>query len=214
VIRARLGLIALFALLFAFAVFAQEHAPAAQTESGQPVAAKAEHAAEAENEGHLEAWKWANFLILAGVLGWMIAKNAPAFFRSRTEEIQRGITEAAKLKQDAEARAAKMEVRMASLQREIGHLRAESAAEIAKGAELIRQESEHHMVRVQAQGEQEIASVLKHAEKELKAYSAQLAVQLAGQRIEQRMSMNTQEALIDGFLRQLARKSASPEARI
>ena len=209
----RVCLIALFSLLFGFAVFAQEPAPA-HTGGEQAVSGKVEHAVEAENEGHLEMWKWANFLILAGVLGWLISKNAPAFFLSRTEQIQRGIAEAASLRQDAEARASKMEVRMASLQSEIEHVRADAAAEIAREAERIRLETEHHMARVQAQGEQDIASFSKHLEKELKSSAAQLAIQLAEQRIQHGMSMDTHETLIDTFLRQLARKAASPEARL
>jgi F-type H+-transporting ATPase subunit b len=210
----RLTLVALFALLFGFAAFAQEHVPAAHAEGGHAEAAKSEHAAEGEHEGNLEVWKWANFAILAGLLGWGIAKSAPPFFRSRTEEIQRGIREAAALKQEADANAAKMEVRMASLEREIEHVRAEASAEIAKETERIRKETEQQTARLQSHGEQEIAAFVKHSEKELKAYSAELAVQLAAERIRHRMSEDTHEALIDVFLRQLARKSSQPEARL
>jgi F-type H+-transporting ATPase subunit b len=205
--------IAVLALLFGFALLAQEHAPAAHAEDGQPVSAKVEHEAGAENEGNLEIWKWANFLILAGVLGWMIAKNAPAFFQSRTEEIQKGIAEATRLKEEAEARATKMEMQMASLTSEIEHLRADARAEMAKETERIRREAEQQMARLQARGQQEIVAITNHAQKDLKAYTAALAVQLAAERIHGRMSGDTQNSLFDGFLRQLDRKAGSPEAR-
>ncbi len=205
--------IALLALLFGFAVFAQEHAPAAHAEGAQSVSEKVEHVAGEESEGNLEIWKWANFLILAGLLGWVIAKNAPAFFQSRTEEIQKGIAEATRLKEDAEARAAKMEMQMASLTSEIEHLRAEAKGEMAKETERIRQEAQQHMARLQAHGEQEISAIANHAQKDLKAYTAVLAVQLAAERIRGRMSADTQNSLFDGFLRQLDRKAGSPEAR-
>lgn len=200
----RLALIAFFAGSLAFA---QEHAPEAQQ-----VSAKAEHAS--ENEGNLEVWKWANFLILAAVLGWLIAKSAPPFFRSRTAEIQRGILEATKMREDAEARAAQMETRMASLQSEIEHVRADSKAAMEREAARIRQETEQQMARVLARGEQEIEAQTKHAEKDLRAFSAQLAIQLAQQRIKARMSGDTQNALFDGFLKQLDERAGSPETRL
>ena len=209
-----LTFVAVLAILFGFALVAQEHAPAAHAQGGQPIAEKVEHAAGEESEGNLEIWKWANFLMLAGVLGWMIAKHAPAFFQSRTEEIQKGIAEATRLKEEAEARAAKMEMQMASLTSEIEHLRADAKVEMAKETERIRQEAEQHMARLQAHGEQEIAAIATHAQKDLKAYTAALAVQLAAERIRGRMSGDAQNSLFDGFLRQLDRKVDSPEAHL
>jgi len=200
----RVALIALLALSLRIVVFGQEHA--------QPAANAVNEGRGTGATGHLEAWKWANFIILAGVLGWMIGKSAPTFFRRRTDEIQRGISEAAALKQDAEARASKVELRMASLQSEIEHVRAESKSEMEKEAARIRQETQHYRTRIQGHGEQEVDAHSRHIEKELRAYSAQLAIELAGQRIRARMSGDTQNALVDGFLKQLDRQSSSAEA--
>ena len=46
-------------------------------------------------------WKWANFAILAGGLGYLIAKNAPAYFESRNKEIRGGLQEARKLSEES-----------------------------------------------------------------------------------------------------------------
>ena len=200
-----LACVALFTLLLDVAAHGQEQA---QPPTTNPVVE--ERGTEAF--GRLEAWKWANFIILAGVLGWMIGKSAPPFFRRRTHEIQRGIAEAAAMKQDAEARAAKVEMRMASWQSEIEHVRAEAKSEMEKEAARIRQETQQYIGRIQGHGEQEIDAHSRHVEKELRAYSAQLAIQLAEQRIRSRMSGDTQNALVDGFLKQLDRQSSSAEA--
>lgn len=183
-----------------------EHAVA---ETGGRQAAKGEHGGEAEGEGNLDIWKWANFAILAGILGWMIAKGAPAFFRNRTEQIQRGIAEAAKIKQEADARAAKMELRMASLQNEVEEIRAEAKSNIAAEADRIRKDTEHQMARIKVQSEREIESFIKHAEQELRAFSAQLAIELAEQRIRARIDSRSQNTLFDGFVRQLDGKARS-----
>ncbi len=159
------------------------------------------------DEGNFEYWKWANFAILAVLLYWFVSKNAPAFFRARTAEIQKGIAEASQLRAEADARAASMETRMAALQSEIEQVRAESAAIMANEAERLRQETEKSLVRVMAHGQQEIEAATKHAQKDLRAYSAQLAIQLATERIRQRMSGGAQDRLFDQFVHQLDKQT-------
>ena len=49
----------------------------------------------------------------------------------------------------------------------------------------------------------EIASAAKLARQELKAYSADLAVQLATRQIRERLTPTTQDQLVDNFVKQL-----------
>ena len=51
--------------------------------------------------------------------------------------------------------------------------------------------------------EQEIASAAKAARTDLKRYSAQLAVELAERKLRDRMTPDTQNALVRGFVRHL-----------
>jgi F-type H+-transporting ATPase subunit b len=157
-------------------------------------------------------WKWANFAILAAGLGYLIRKNAPAFFRQRSEEIQRGILEASKEKTDAEARAAAIDRRLAGLASEIESLRSEARAEIAAEGERIGRETEQRLQRIQSQSVQEIALMSRGARDELRKYSADLALDLARQRIRSRMTPDVQDGLVDGFLQDL-RSSPAPGAR-
>lgn len=152
-------------------------------------------------------WKWANFAILAVVLGWLISKHAGSFFQSRTESIQSGIAEATKVRQEAEARAADIERRVSALETEIAELRQKSREEISREGERIRTETEAQIRKIQAQAEAEIASAAKHATHDLKAYSAQLALQLAEQQIRGRMTPATQESVVSTFIRELNGKA-------
>jgi F-type H+-transporting ATPase subunit b len=173
----------------------------------------AEASAEGEHGPNLDLWKWVNFAILAGVLGWGISKTAPGFFRSRSEEIQRGITEATRIRQEAETRAAKMEMRMASLQSEIDQLRADARSEMAHEGERIRKEVEAQIARIRSHGEHEIEAMTKHAEQSLRAYAGSLALDLAEQRIRNRMTPDAQNTLVDGFIRQIGRQTPASEVR-
>ena len=109
-------------------------------------------------------WKWANFAVLAGGLGYLIGKNAGPFFRSRTEEIQKGIRDAAEVRAEAEARAAAIESKIGNLSGEIERiLKATSKAEIAAEGARIQAETQAQIAKIQAQAEMEIASATKQA---------------------------------------------------
>ncbi len=172
----------------------------------------AQGAQEAEPGDPWLGWKWANFAILAVGLGYLIRKSAPAFFQQRSQEIQQGILEATRVKQDAEARSAAIERRLAGLESEIAGLRTTARAEIATEGERINRETEQRLQRIQVQAAQEIALMSRSARGELRKYSAQLALDLAQQRIRSRMTQDVQDGLVDGFLRDL-RYQVTPEAR-
>lgn len=201
-------------VLLATACFAQ-HSDAPPAEAAGHGSAHAKAAIE-QGEAHEEApmqneiwWKWANFAILAAGLGFLIGKNAGPFFRGRSEEIQKGIADASAMRAEAEARAAAIEQRIGNLNAEIETLRANSREEIAREAERMRAETAQQIAKIQRQAEADIVSAAKHATQELKAYSADLAVNMAAQQIRQRMDARTQEQLTGAFVDDMRRKAAS-----
>jgi len=189
-----------------------------QEPAGQPAspdhAPTVAHAQEAAQHGEGEApmpneilWKWANLAVLVGVLWFLVGKGAATFFRSRTEEIQRGIREAAQVRADAEARAAQIESKISNLSGEIEQIRAASKVEISAEAARIQAETQAHLSKIQAQAEREIASATKQASVELRAYAAQLAVEIAEKQIRQRLDTTIQEDLANGFVNDLRQEA-------
>lgn len=171
----------------------------------------AEEKKEAEASDPMMGWKWANFAILAAGLAYMIAKNAPPYFAARSKEIQQGIAEATQTKQDAEAKAAAIDRRMAALESEVAKLRAEAKDEISAEGGRISRETQQRLQKIQSQGEQEIALMSRGAQDDLKKYAAQLALDLAQQRIRSRMTKDAEDGLLDAFVADLRRQSS--EAR-
>ena len=167
-------------------------------------------------EGHEEApmpneiwWKWANFAILAAGLGYLVGKNAGPFFRARTEEIQKGIAEASKVRAEAEQRAAQIEARVANLSAEVESIRAKSKEEISAEGVRVQAETEAQLAKIQARTESEIASAAKQASLQLKAYSAQLALELAEKQIRQKLDQPTQSDLTGAFISDLRKQADS-----
>jgi F-type H+-transporting ATPase subunit b len=156
-----------------------------------------------ESEGGLEVWKWANFLLLAGALGYMIGKNAPAFFAARSEQIGKDMADARKEREAAEERAAEVDRRLANLEAEIASLRAHAQEEAEAETQRLAQHTAAEIARIQARAEQEIVSAGKVARLELKRHAAELAIGLADQKIRARLTPETQDALVRGFVHDL-----------
>jgi len=178
------------ALLTAVPVLAQETAQ--------------EKSAESHEEGNLEVWKWANFAILAAVLGWLIAKNAGPMLAARSAEIREGLAAGERAKAEADARAAAVDARLAGLEKTISGLQAEAAQEREREAARIRQETQNELARMKRNAEMEIESATKLARLEVQRHAATLALDLAEQKVRARMSPASEKILLDRFVSELS----------
>jgi F-type H+-transporting ATPase subunit b len=182
---------------------AQEHGQASE---------KAGHGEKAEHEGghegakDLGAWKWANFAILAAGLGYLLTKQVGPYFAAQSLAIRKGIEDAKTLSADAEKRAAAMEARLANLGAEVEALRKSAKEEANREGDRIRQETQQELAKVRANADHELNSALKAAQAELKHYSGQLAIDLARNKVRERMTAADQDALVRGFVADLARR--------
>ena len=179
-------------LCCALSMFAQ--GPEGQGHEGKEGAEKAEPSM---------TLKWANFALLAIGLGYLVAKTLPPVFQARNEEIRKGISEAQALKKDAEKRAAEVDARMRTLGNEIERLRAESKVEMQQEGERIRQETARQIARHESQAQLEIESTVKLARRELKTFAAQLALDLAEQRVRAKLDATAENGLFDAFVQDL-----------
>lgn len=148
-------------------------------------------------------WEWLNFAILVGVLGYMARKYAPPLFQARSQEIHQALAEAAKAKKDAEAHAAAIELRLKNLKSEVDSLWQNARAEMNAEGDRIRRETERHLTRIQEQTAQEIDLTARAARDELRKYAADLAIGLAQQRLQARITPEVEQNLVEGFLQDL-----------
>jgi len=149
-------------------------------------------------------WKWANFALLAIGLGYLVRKNLPPVFQSRTEEIQRGIVEAQAMKRDAEKRAAEMQAKLESLGADIEKFRTQARSEMEQESARIAEETGRQLEKLKRQTELEIETAGKIAQRELRSYAARFALELAETRIRGMLDAKTEGALIQDFVRDLS----------
>ena len=144
-----------------------------------------------------------NFAIFFAGLVWVVKKVLPNGFGPRTVEIQKGIEEARKASADASARLAEIEGRLARLDAEISGIRMAAEADFSLEEQRIKAAAEQDASHVIAAAEQEIAAAARTAQRELKAFVADLAVDLAEKKIK--VDEATDQALVRGFAVQLGK---------
>jgi F-type H+-transporting ATPase subunit b len=167
-------------------------------------AAFAAEGGEAKHEGGDQLLqKWVNFAILAGGIGFIAVKAGGPAFKAKKQEILDGLSEGTRRAEAAAEKAAEIDRRMAGLQDEVAALRVKANVEMTAEAERIQQETLEQIAKVEHGAEADIATAAKTARQELKAYVADLALDLARQKVAAKMDDPTQAALVDRFARGL-----------
>ena len=151
-----------------------------------------------------ELWKWPNFLLLAGLLGYLIRKHGAPLLVSRSQQIREGLEAGEKAKAEAEARAVVVQAKIANLGHDIAALRAAAHADLEREAERIRRDAEAEMSRIGQHTAMEIISIGKQTRLELRQFAAKLALDLAERKIRARMSPEVQSTLLHNFTGDMA----------
>ncbi len=142
-----------------------------------------------------------NFVVIAGAVTWFMRSSLPGMFRSRTLSIRKTLDEAQRASADATRRLSDIEGRLAKLDNEIATLRAQAEAEAAEEEKRIKATADEEAHKIIESAGQEIEAAGRLAQRELKAYAADLAVSLAEKRIQ--VDPTTDRALVSTFVGQL-----------
>ena len=150
-----------------------------------------------------ELWTWVNFGVVALLMGYLAVKFGGPALRGRAAEILDDLATAAKRAEAAAARAAEIDRLMAGLEQTAAEIRTGALAEMAREAERVQYETARLIQKVEANAQAEIEAAAKHARAELQSLSAQLALDLARQKVVARMTPAAQTGLVDGFVHNL-----------
>lgn len=160
----------------------------------------------------MEVWKWANFAILSGILGWLIAKNLGPLLVTRSQQIQEGLAAGVKAQADAEVRAAAVTAKLSGLGNTIATMRADAKTEREREGARIQRETVAELDRVQNNAAFEIESATKLARLSVQRFAAKLAIDLAEQKVRTSMSPDVQAALVQGFVSEIGAVNSAGRA--
>jgi F-type H+-transporting ATPase subunit b len=138
-----------------------------------------------------------NSAVLIFVFAFFLFKFVPGFLRRRSETIQKDLSLARTATEDANRRLAQVEARLSRLGSEIEAIRQQAERDSLEDEKRIAAALEAERERIVASAEQEIAAAQAAAQRELKKFAADLAVDSALHRIQ--LSADTDRALIRDF---------------
>ena len=149
-------------------------------------------------------FRWIQFIVVFGGVGYLLAKKAPAYFRRRAETIVASITESTKVREEAKRHLREAEEKLRRLDQELAEMRQGAQREAAAEAERIRAATQDDAKKIERAAQGEIDAAERAARMELKALAARLAVERAEVLIRKQMTPQTESALLQSFTRNLA----------
>lgn len=138
-----------------------------------------------------------NFFVLLGLLIWFLARSLPKIFGARTESIQKQLVEARKASEEATQRMSAVEQRLARLDEEIAAIAAQAEKTSDLDAERIKASAEEDKNKIVAAAEQEIAAAAANAQRQIRQFAAELAIDQAARRLS--ISAETDRLLVQSF---------------
>jgi F-type H+-transporting ATPase subunit b len=151
-------------------------------------------------------WKSANFIILVGLLYWLLAGKLKEFFVDRGKNIRKALEDAIAAKEEAEKKFKEYELRLEKANEEIAKIsemiKAQGEAEKQKIIEDARKMAEKMKEDTQARMEQEF----KKAGSQLRAEAALLSVQMAEELLKKNLSAKDHETMVRDYLDKVVKK--------
>ena len=143
-------------------------------------------------------FEWINTLIILLVIVLPIAKFLPKALRKRRETLKQNLEEARKTTTDANARLSAVEAQLSRLDEEIAKIRAQVESEITQDETRIKSTIGEETARIVAAAEQEISVAAAQAQRGLKAFAADLAIDQAVKQLT--LTAENDRALIEEFV--------------
>jgi F-type H+-transporting ATPase subunit b len=178
----------------------QPNARGAQTQAHTTAGAGEEH----HDEGILPTVaKLFNFAVLVGVLVYFLKSPIAAYLQSRSTQIRQDLVTAADMRAAATAQLAEIDRKLQALPAELDALRARGAEDVRTEKVRIAEAAAAERERLLDQTRREIDMRLRIARRDLVEHAAELAVQVARERISRSITTDDQLRMLDRYTRQL-----------
>jgi F-type H+-transporting ATPase subunit b len=180
----------------------QAAAPAAA--GAQPVEhANAEAAHGSEHPIRDMVAKLLNFAILVGILVYFLKTPIASYLSGRSAQIRQDLITAAEMRRIATAQLQEIQARLSELPAELAALKSRGEEDVRSEKIRIAETAKTERERLLEQTRREIAMRLRIARRELTEHAAQLAVQVAHDRIQRTITPEDQLRLVDRYTTQL-----------
>jgi F-type H+-transporting ATPase subunit b len=170
-----------------------------------PVVRAQETAIEPQDTTAGVVFRWLNFLLIFGGLGYLIAKKGGPAFRERSNEISGAIQSATAAKQEANQQLQQAEAGLARLDQDSAAMRTQSEKDFGAEAERLRASSKREVEKIGHMAEVEIDAAGRLAQIELRTAAARQAVARAADMVAKGMTPERREIIFQNFVNNLAK---------
>jgi F0F1-type ATP synthase membrane subunit b/b' len=150
-------------------------------------------------------FRWLNFLIVFGGIGYLIAKSGGAFFRSNAREIAASIVEATAAKEEADRELHTVEAKIGRLNQDVSELREQARQNWVAESERLRSSGVAEIEKINQAARGELAASERAAQQQLRDIAASMAVQNAAAIVGSRMNPQIRAKIFQSFLVDLGR---------
>jgi F-type H+-transporting ATPase subunit b len=158
-----------------------------------------------DKETAARLFEYLNFAVLAGAVLFAMLKFLPKTFRANREDIQHRLVEARTATQQANERLAAIEQRLARLDEEIAAIAKQAEKDSVEDEARIKASIETERERIVGAVSRDIAAASSAAQRDLKRFAAELAVDRATQRMT--LSEDDDRALVQEFSQSLSQQA-------
>lgn len=145
-------------------------------------------------------WQAVNLVLIIGVLFYFGRGAIGDFFSSRRDGIRKELSESAELLRQAETRNAELQRKLVDLQDEVANIKTTAAHRAEEEAARILSEAQSTANRIRTDAQAAIAQELRRAQSTLRDEAADLALQMAAQKLKDNVGDADRDRLIDEFI--------------
>ena len=150
-------------------------------------------------------FRWLNFVVVFGLLAYVLVKFAAPAFRRRADQISEQIAEGARACEVAERQRQEIRAKVANLQSEIEQLRVQAKRDAQDEAQRLRDTARGESEKIEQAARVEIEAAARAGRMELKILGARLSVQLAEAMLRQELTPQAEAKLFHSFVGELGR---------
>ena len=143
-----------------------------------------------------------NFAVLAALIGWFLLRTLPKTFRNRNQVIQKDLVQAKSATDEANARLSSVEDRLGKLDEQIASMKRQAETDAVGEERRIKASVEDEKSKILKAAEAEIAAATAQAQRQIQKYAAELVIDQAAKKLV--VTAETDRLLVQSFARRLA----------
>jgi F0F1-type ATP synthase membrane subunit b/b' len=151
------------------------------------------------------AFRWINFVVVFGGMGYLVAKHGGAFFQANARAIAAGIHQAAESKAAADRELGEAESKLAHLDGEVAALRESARQNWEIESERLRASGVVEIEKIKESARGELLAAERAAQQQLREIAASMAVSRASALLNSKMNTEVRSRLFQSFLDELDR---------